>query len=101
MGLPVLTCVGDTFAARVAGSLLTASDMPELITYSLQDYENKALYFANNPTELGEIKQKLLVNQQTSALFDTNQFAHALENTYHSMWQQHLITLESNDKAAK
>ena len=101
MGLPVLTCVGDTFAARVAGSLLTASDMPELITYSLQDYENKALYFANNPTELGEIKQKLLVNKQTSALFDTNQFAHALENTYHSMWQQHLITSESNDKAAK
>lgn len=101
MDLPVLTCVGDTFAARVAGSLLTAAYTPELITNSLQDYENKALYLANNPTELGEIKQKLLANKQTSALFDTNQFAQSLEKMYESMWQQHLITLESNDIATR
>lgn len=101
MGLPVLTCVGDTFAARVAGSLLTAADMPELITYSLQDYENKALYLANNSTELEKIKQKLHATKLTSALFDTNQFAHALENSYLSMWQQHLNTSKSSDKATK
>ncbi|MES1989130.1 MAG: glycosyltransferase, partial [Pseudomonadota bacterium] len=101
MGLPVLTCVGDTFAARVAGSLLTASDMPKLITYSLQDYENKALYLANNPTELVAIKQKLLATKLTSDLFNTNQFAQSLEKVYESMWQQHLIASESNDKAAK
>jgi protein O-GlcNAc transferase len=101
MGLPVLTCVGDTFAARVAGSLLTAIGMPELITNSLQDYENKALYLASNSTELERIKQKLLATKQTSALFDTDQFARSLENVYQSMWQQHLITSESSDKAAK
>ncbi len=46
MGLPVLTCAGNTFAARVAGSLLNAINLTELITYNLQDYENKALYLA-------------------------------------------------------
>ncbi len=101
MGLPVLTCVGDTFAARVAGSLLTAADMPELITYSLQDYENKALYLANSSTELEKIKQKLHATKLTSALFDTNQFAHELENSYQSMWQRHLNTSKSSDKATK
>ena len=101
MGLPVLTCVGDTFAARVAGSILTAADMPELITDSLQDYENKALYLASNSTELEKIKQKLLATKQTSALFDTNQFAQSLEKVYESMWQQYLSTSESSDKAAK
>lgn len=97
MGLPVLTCVGDTFAARVAGSLLTAADMPELITYSLQEYENKALHLANNPIEIENIKQKLLATKPTSALFDTNQFARSLESVYQSMWQQYLITPESSD----
>jgi predicted O-linked N-acetylglucosamine transferase (SPINDLY family) len=99
MCLPVLTCVGDTFAARVAGSLLTAADMPELITYSLQDYENKALYLANNRSELEKIKQKLLATKLTSTLFDTQKFAHALENIYQTMWQQYLATTETNDIA--
>ena len=38
-GLPVLTCSGDTFAGRVAGSLLMAIGMPELVTGSLEAYE--------------------------------------------------------------
>jgi len=100
MGLPVLTCVGDTFAARVAASLLTAADMPELITYSMQDYESKALHLASYPIELEKIKQKLLATKLTSALFDTNQFTHSLEHIYQSMWQQYLITQASSDNAA-
>ncbi len=100
MGLPLLTCVGDTFAARVAASLLTAADMPELITYTLQNYENKALYLATNPTELKKIKQRLLTTKLTSALFDTNQFARSLESIYQTMLQQYLVTPESSDKAA-
>ncbi len=101
MGLPVLTCVGDTFAARVAGSLLSAANMPELITYSLQVYENKARYLASNPNELEEIRQKLHATKLTSALFDTYQFARSLESAYQSMWQQYSTASESNDKAAK
>src|SRR3954454_21102221 len=38
-GLPVLTCTGDTFAGRVAGSLLRAAGLGELITTSLEEYE--------------------------------------------------------------
>jgi predicted O-linked N-acetylglucosamine transferase (SPINDLY family) len=99
MGLPVLTCVGETFAARVAGSLLTASDLTELITYSLQDYENKALYIASNPAELEKIKQKLLATKLTSALFDTTKFAHSLESIYQTMWQQYSATTLTNNIA--
>jgi predicted O-linked N-acetylglucosamine transferase (SPINDLY family) len=96
MGLPVLNCVSDTFAARVAGSLLTAADLTELITYSLQDYENKALYLANNPAELKKIKQKLLATKLTSSLFDTTKFAHSLEDIYQTMWQQYSAKAETN-----
>lgn len=86
MGVPVLTCVGDTFSARVAGSLLSAVNLTELITYSLQDYENKALYFYKNKNILTGIKQKLLANNMQSALFNTRDFAESLEAIYQSMW---------------
>ncbi|MEO6118066.1 MAG: glycosyltransferase, partial [Methylotenera sp.] len=95
MGVPVLTCVGETFAARVAGSLLKAADLNQLITYTLQDYENKALYLANNPDAISEMKQKLLVEKMTSKLFDTVQFTNSLEATYQTIWQRYLATLKN------
>ena len=69
-GLPVLTCSGDTFAGRVAGSLLTAVGMPELVTGSLEEYEQTALALARDPQRLIALRQKLQKNRDTSALFD-------------------------------
>lgn len=85
MGLPVLTCVGQTFAARVAGSLINAAGLPELITYSLEGYEEKARYFAQNPALLKSMKLKLSAEQMTSALFDTAKFTQALEQLYQKL----------------
>lgn len=95
MGLPVLTCVGETFAARVAGSLLNAAGLSELITFSLQDYENKALYLAKNPAVIDSMKQKLLAEKMTSPLFDTSAFAKSLEAVYQRIW--HLYASSSQN----
>jgi len=99
MGIPVLSCVGDTFAARVAGSLLNTLKLTELITHSLQDYEEKALFFATNPIILTSIKKKILDNNATSALFDTELFARSLENIYQSMFKRHLDALDTGINA--
>jgi predicted O-linked N-acetylglucosamine transferase (SPINDLY family) len=90
MGLPVLTCVGDTFASRVAGSLLKTADLVDLITYTLADYENKALFLAANPQVLDTMKQKLLREKMTSALFDTVSFTRSLEAIYTDIQANHL-----------
>lgn len=87
MGLPVLTCVGQTFAARVAGSLINAAGLPELITYSLKEYEEKARDFAQNTALLKAIKLKLSAERTTSALFDTVKFTKALEQMYQKLHQ--------------
>ena len=92
MGVPVLTCAGNTFASRVAGSLLNAADLNQLITYTLQDYENKALYLSENTAVLTQIKEKLLAEKMTSQLFDTELFAKLLEANYQTIWQRHLAT---------
>jgi len=82
MGLPVLTCAGDTFSSRVAGSLLQAAGLPQLITHSLAEYEARALQLAQQPNELTAIKAKLQDENMTSHLFDTSQFTLSLEKIY-------------------
>lgn len=87
MCLPVLTCIGDTFASRVAASLLERANLPELIMHSLHEYEQKALELAQNAEKLTLIKQKLDVSQ----LLDAAQFARDLEQQYRHIWKQQAI----------
>lgn len=87
-GVPVVTCMGDTFAARVAGSLLHAIWLPELITYSLGDYAALALRLARRPEELGKLREKLAENRDAAPLFDTKRFTSDLEALYEQMWER-------------
>jgi predicted O-linked N-acetylglucosamine transferase (SPINDLY family) len=89
MGLPVLTCVGESFASRVAGSLLQAADLPELVTENLIDYEEKALMLATNPDQLGIIRKKLEVKNTELALFNTAKFTRDIEQLYQYIWQNY------------
>jgi predicted O-linked N-acetylglucosamine transferase (SPINDLY family) len=87
-GLPVLTCLGSTFAGRVAASLLTATGIPELITPSLDDYEALALRLAREPAMLASIKAKLASNRDACSLFDTARFTRHIETAYGQMWER-------------
>jgi predicted O-linked N-acetylglucosamine transferase (SPINDLY family) len=89
VGVPVVTCSGDTFASRVAGSLLTAVGMPELIAGSLEEYEALALRLARNPAELAELREALSRNRASTPLFDTPAFARHLEAAYRQMWDNY------------
>ena len=82
--------MGQTFAARVAASLLTAMDLPELITHTQEDYEAKALELAQNPLQLARLKDKLERNRATSTLFNGQLFARHLEAAYAQMHKRHL-----------
>ena len=89
VGLPVLTLPGETFASRVAGSLLTAAGMPELITGSAEEYEALALGLARDPGRLAALRDKLVRNRATAPLFDTPAFTRHLETAYETMWRIH------------
>lgn len=88
-GLPVLTCAGESFPARVAASLLNAVGLPELITGSLADYEELAVALARNPQRLAEIRDTLRANRLTTALFDTSLFTKHLEDAYLQMYERY------------
>jgi protein O-GlcNAc transferase len=88
-GLPVLTCLGESFASRVAGSLLNAIELPELITKTQAEFEARAVELALNPEKLQTIRDKLARNRLTTPLFDSELFTRHLENAYEQMVQRY------------
>ena len=87
-GLPVLTKIGQSFAARASASLLISIGLPELITYSESEYEEKALYIARNPEEALRLKSKLNKLKETSPLYNSELFTQDLENIYLNLVQK-------------
>lgn len=88
-GLPVVTCAGSSFAARVAASLLSALGLPELITDKLEDYESLALRLALDPLLLAATKSKLARNRATFPLFDSDRCRRHIESAYRTMWERY------------
>ncbi|HKF97307.1 MAG TPA: tetratricopeptide repeat protein [Steroidobacteraceae bacterium] len=84
-GLPVLTRCGDTFASRVAASLLTALGLPELITESASEYEQRALALVHTEGALQSLRAELLRRRLESPLFDTAALTRHLEQAYRQM----------------
>jgi predicted O-linked N-acetylglucosamine transferase (SPINDLY family) len=87
-GVPVLTCAGEAFAARMAGSLLRASGLSELITYSLEEYERTALQLAHEPAQLEMLRSRLTENFARSPLGNTARFCQHLEDAYLAMHER-------------
>jgi predicted O-linked N-acetylglucosamine transferase (SPINDLY family) len=83
--LPVLTCLGQTFAGRVAGSLLRAAGLPELATESLDAYEALAVRLATQPEELQSLRTRLAWNRSEKALFDADRTRKHLETAFATM----------------
>jgi predicted O-linked N-acetylglucosamine transferase (SPINDLY family) len=88
-GLPVLTMMGQSFASRVAASLLNVIGLPELITNTQEQYETLAVELAQSPLKLAEIKLKLANNRLITPLFDTPVFTKNIEAAYLKMIERY------------
>jgi predicted O-linked N-acetylglucosamine transferase (SPINDLY family) len=88
-GLPVLTRIGETFAGRVAASLLRAVGVPELITETDSEFEELAVDLAHNPDRLHALRRRLEASRHTAPLFDTLAFTHQLEAAFSAMAERH------------
>jgi protein O-GlcNAc transferase len=86
-GVPVVTLQGNHFASRMSSSILSAVGLPEMVTYSLADYEALAIRLAKQPDELHAIRQKLVQNRLTMPLFDTPRFVRNIEIAFKKMWR--------------
>ena len=85
MGCPLVTYTGRSFGSRMAGALLTAAGLSELITYNLEDYQALALALANDPTRCAALRDTLGAVREHGVLFDTPQFVRNLEARFQGL----------------
>ena len=88
-GLPVITRTGQSFASRVAGSLLNAVNLKELITKTEKEYEDLILKLAKNPNQLKEIKNKLKKNRLKEPLFNSKLYTKKIESAYKKIYEMY------------
>ncbi len=88
-GLPVVTCMGDSFASRVAASLLSAVGLPELIAQDRSAYERLAVALATEPVRLRSIRERLAHNRLNTPLFDTALSTRHIEAAFVAMMERH------------
>ena len=89
VGLPIITRIGNSFPGRVAASLLKAVNLSDLITYSKEEYESKAIEIANNPLMMQNIKDRLEINKSICPLFNTKLFTKNIESAYFKIFNLH------------
>lgn len=87
MGVPVLSWPGETFASRVAGSLLASLGLHEMIAGSAQEYEALALALARDPARLERQRAQLRRAWTSAPFYDTRTYMRQLETAYERMWQ--------------
>lgn len=97
VGVPVLTCPGETFAGRVGASLVAAAGLPELIADDLPSYEAIAIELAIQPDRLQSMKRRLRENGRASALFDAKRYARNLEQAFVEIHRRHNEGLAPDD----
>jgi predicted O-linked N-acetylglucosamine transferase (SPINDLY family) len=89
VGLPLITLMGESFASRVAASLLKAIGLPELVATSQEQYEALAIELAANAERLSQIRQKLERNRLIAPLFDTQLYTRHIEAGYTQMYERY------------
>lgn len=82
MGLPLITYSGHSYASRMAGSLLNAVGLPELIVSDIHGYQSLAVEVGLQPERLQELRRRLIDTRDSCLLFDTPRFTQSLESAY-------------------
>jgi len=104
-GVPVLTLCGSFFSGKVSTSLLRALNLEELVTNSVDEFENVAVKLATHPFLLNAIKLKLDRNLLRQMLFHTarftSHFQHALQVTQerHTIGNPELVAIKGHKES--
>ena len=85
MGLPIVTRTGRTYISRMAGSLLNAVGLPDLVTDNLADYEKLAITLGRNPARVASHKRYLAEHGRSSPLFDLPQIVRDIESEFEKL----------------
>ena len=87
--VPLLAIRGDRFSNRISNTMLHWMGMGDMVVDNLEAYVERAIHLAHHPEELAALRERLLANRETTALFQVGRFARHLERLYEAMWQRY------------
>jgi predicted O-linked N-acetylglucosamine transferase (SPINDLY family) len=93
IGVPILTLSGESFASRVASSVLTSMNLGDLVAHNLDQYANIAIELATNPLKFKAIKTKLMDRKLSSSLYDTKKFTSNIEKAFCKVYERYKLNL--------
>ena len=85
-GVPIITCEEETFPSRVAGRLLHAIGLPQLVARDFDEYLDIAQRLATDADAYAALRAKLDANRLTTPLFDVATYTRVLELLFERMW---------------
>ena len=92
MGVPTVTLASSRPVGRIGTSLMHNLGLPNWVSHSEKEYEDKAVAFAQDISALSELRTTMRERMQTSPIMDGRSFAKDMENAYQSMWQKWIST---------
>ncbi len=89
MGTPIVTRAGRSYISRMAGSLLHAVGLPDLVRDSLAGYERLAVDLGRQPLRIASYKRYLAEHGRSSPLFDLPQLVRDIETEFERLALAH------------
>ncbi|MDJ0676959.1 MAG: hypothetical protein QNJ36_16525 [Calothrix sp. MO_167.B42] len=90
MGIPLVTRVGEQFAARNSYTMMMNVGVEEGIAWTDEEYVEWGVRLGKDETLRQQVTWKLRQSRQTSPLWNGKQFAREMENAYEQMWQRYV-----------
>ncbi|MGB7521472.1 MAG: O-linked N-acetylglucosamine transferase, SPINDLY family protein, partial [Spirulinaceae cyanobacterium] len=92
MGIPLVTRVGEQFAARNSYTMMKNVGVETGIAWSDEEYLEWGIRLGKNAALRQEVAWQLRKSRQTSPLWNAKQFTREMERAYQQMWQQYTKT---------
>jgi predicted O-linked N-acetylglucosamine transferase (SPINDLY family) len=89
-GCPLLTLSGESFASRVAGSLLHAAGVADLVTSDPDAFVAHGVALLGDAAARAALRTRVSEARDAGPLFDVAGFVRALEAGYRECWERHL-----------
>ena len=81
-GIPLITLKGESFASRVAASILNQVNLNELVTKNKNEYQKLAISIGTDNEKLKNLKEKLKESISDSNLFNSVLYTKHLEDLF-------------------
>jgi predicted O-linked N-acetylglucosamine transferase (SPINDLY family) len=91
MCIPIVTKVGEQFAARNSYTMMMNAGISEGIAWTDAEYVEWGVRLGTDAALREDIATRLKASRQTSPLWNGEKFAREMENAYQQMWQQYIL----------